>query len=184
MAANTNYTKIYKRYSSNPDLITNPIGSMVRGQFYQILEYKYIDEEDDSKTWSVATAPIVYSLYISSKDDLLHCIKLSSINPLTVKQLFKKMVDEMDNEIDMGRNARSFYENKLKNMPFFAKNYYRTYKLSGIIRCVSLDMDITKLVPKSMVAKGEVKDGYKTYGRRGKTRNIDTNQIDNYKKKY
>lgn len=184
MAINNNYTKIYKRYSTNPDLITNPLAKMVRGQFYQILEYKYVEEADDSKTWSVASAPIIYTLYVSSKDDLVHCIKLSSINPITVKQLFKKMVDELDNEVDLGRNSRSFYNNKLKNMPFFANNFYRTYKLSGIIRCVSLDMDITKLVPKSMVSTGQVKQGYKTYNRRGKISNIDTNKTDNLKKKY
>jgi len=183
MPKQTNYSKIYRRYSSNPQLIMDPLAKMVRGQFYQILEYKYVEEEDDSKTWSVTTAPIIYTLYISGADDLVHCIKLSNINPLTVKQLFKKLVDEMDAELDPGKNARSFYNNKMKNMSFFAKNFYRTYKLSGILRCVSLDMDTTKLIPKSMVQSGVASMGYKTYGRRGKITNIDVNEKDNKFKK-
>lgn len=184
MAGQTNYSKVYKKYSSNPKLITNPIGKMVRGQFYQILEYKYVEEEDDSKTWSTTTAPIVYTLFVSDSQDIVHCIKLSNINPLTVKQLFKKLVDEMDGEIDPGKNARSFYNNKMKNMSFFAKNFYRTYKLSGILRCISLDMDTTKLIPKSMIQTGTASMGYKTYGRRGKITNIDVNLKDNKFTKY
>ena len=184
MARDTNYTKIYKRYASNPTLVTDPVGKMVRGQFYQVLEYKYVEEADDSKTWSPSSAPIIYTLYVSGGDDLVHCIKLSSINPITVKQLFKKLVDELDGEIDPGKNARSFYNNKMKNMSFFAKNFYRTYKLSGILRCISLDMDTTKLIPKSMVSSGVASMGYKTYGRRGKITNIDVNPKDNKFKKY
>ena len=126
----------------------------------------------DSKTWSFATAPIVYVLYASKKDDLLHCLKLSYINPLRVKTLFKKLVDEKDNELDPGRNARSFYNNNLTEMKYFATNYYRTYKLSGIIRALEIEMDITKLVPKSDVQSGNVSAGYKTYSRRGQVQQV------------
>ena len=45
MPKQTNYSKIYRRYSSNPQLIMDPLAKMVRGQFYQILEYKYVEEE-------------------------------------------------------------------------------------------------------------------------------------------
>ena len=72
----------------------------------------------------------------------------------------------------------------MKNMSFFAKNFYRTYKLSGILRCVSLDMDTTKLIPKSMVQSGIASMGYKTYGRRGKITNIDVDVKDNKYSKY
>jgi hypothetical protein len=183
MAQDTNYTKIYKKYSSNPQFIGDAMSKMIRGQFYQILEYKYVEEADDSKNWSVTTAPIVYTLFVSDSQDIVHCIKLSSINPITVKQLFKKLVDEKENELDPGRSARTFYNSKMKNMKFFSNNFYRTYKLSGIVKCISLDMDTTKLIPKYMVEAGEVKDGYKTYGRRGKVKNIDTNKTDNIVKK-
>ena len=184
MANQTNYTKVYKRYSSNPKLIGDPMGKMKRGQFYQILEYKYVEEEDDSKTWSVSTAPIVYTLFVSDSQDVVHCIKLSSINPLTVKQLFKKLVDEKDFEMDPGKNARTFYNTKMKGMKFFSNNFYRTYKLSGIQRCIELDMDTTKLIPKAMNQQGRASMGYKTYGRRGKIQNVDIESKDNKLKNY
>ena len=183
MAVATNYTKVYQRYVRGRKRMGDPLKNLERGGFYQLVEYDYVDEED-SKTWSVATSPIIYILYVSGKEDLVHCIKLSNINPLTVKQLFKQLVDELDAEIDPGKNARSFYNNKMKNMSFFAKNFYRTYKLSGILRCVSLDMDTTKLIPKSMVQSGIASMGYKTYGRRGKITNIDVDVKDNKYSKY
>ena len=155
-----------------------------RGAFYQIIEYKYVENEDDSKSWSTTSAPIIYSLYASKKDDLLHCLKLSYINPLTVKQLFKKLVDEKDKEIDPGRNPRSFYASKLNEARFFTTNFYRTYKLSGIVKAMEVDMDITNLVPKAILNSGQVSMGYKTYNRRGKMENVDINKDDNRLKNY
>ena len=67
----------------------NFLNNTKRGAFYQILEYKYVEDADDSKTWSRNTAPIVYVLYASKAADLLHCLKLSYINPLKIKTLFK-----------------------------------------------------------------------------------------------
>lgn len=177
----TNYTKVYKRWTSNPKPIHDIANVAKRGAFYQIVEYKYVEDSDDSKTWSAATAPIIYVLYASKRDDLLHCIKLSYINPLRVKTLFKKLIDEKDNELDPGRNARSFYNNNLTEMKYFSTNFYRTYKLSGIVRAIEIDMDITQLVPKSYVQAGEVKAGYKTYGRRGQVQQVN---IVNDKKRY
>ena len=59
---------------------------------------------------------------------------------------------------------------------FFSKNFYRTYKLSGIRRIIELDMDTTKLVPLSKMK--EIRKGYKTYSKTGKRKNIDTNPND------
>lgn len=185
MAGDTNYTKVYKKWTSNPKLITSGfLNNVKRGAFYQILEYKYVEDADDSKSWSMTTAPIIYVLYASKKDDLLHCLKVSYINPLTVKQLFKRLVDEKDKEMDPGRNARSFYANQLSENRFFSKNFYRTYKASGILRAVEVEMDITNLVPKSFVKSGQVSMGYRTYGRRGNVMNVDVNKEDNKLKNY
>ena len=169
------YAKIYQRYVKSKKKVTDAVRTMERGNFYQLLEYDYVDVED-SKTWSSSTAPIIYVLYVSSKEDLVHSIKLSDINPLTVKRLFGKLVDEADGELDLGRKASSAYENKIKNMKFFSKNFYRTYKLSGMRRLLSLDMDIANLVPKSKLKN--VKDGYAVYTRTNKKRNVDTNPND------
>jgi hypothetical protein len=169
------YSKIYQRYVKSKARVSDAIRTMERGNFYQLLEYDYVDVED-SKTWSSSTAPIIFVLYVSSKDDLVHAIKLSDINPLTVKRLFGKLVDEAEGELDLGKKASSAYENKIKNMKFFSKNFYRTYKLSGMRRLLSLDMDISNLVPKSKIKN--IKDGYAVYSRTNKKRNIDTNPND------
>jgi hypothetical protein len=169
------YSKIYQRYVKSKTRVSDALRTMERGNFYQLLEYDYVDVED-SKTWSASTAPIIYVLYVSAKDDLVHAIKLSDINPVTVKRLFGKLVDEADGELDLGKKASSAYENKIKNMNFFSKNFYRTYKLSGIRRLSSLDMDIANLVPKAKLKN--VKDGYAVYSRTNKKRNIDTNPND------
>jgi len=161
------YAKIYQRYVKSKKRVADALRTMERGNFYQLLEYDYVDVED-SKTWSVSTAPIIYVLYVSAKDDLVHAIKLSDINPVTVKRLFGKLVDEADGELDLGKKASSAYE--------FSKNFYRTYKLSGIRRLSSLDMDIANLVPKAKLKN--VKDGYAVYSRTNKKRNIDTNPND------
>jgi hypothetical protein len=166
-----NYTKIYQRYVKGRKRMGDPNKNMERGGFYQLVEYDYVDEED-SKTWSAITSPIIYVLYVSAKEDLLHCIKLSSINPQTVKRLFTQLIDEKDGELDLGKNPRTFYESKMKHMKFFAKNFYRTYKTSNIRRFIELDMEIEYLIPKSK--QKYVKDGYKTYNKNiGKSKNID-----------
>jgi hypothetical protein len=169
------YSKVYQRYVKSKSKISDPSRSLERGGFYQLIEYDYVDD-DDSKTWSASMAPIIYILYVSGKNDVVHCIKLSDINPLTVKRLFGKLVDEADSELDMGKNAKTFYDGKLKSMKFFSKNFYRTYKLSGIRRIIELDMDTTKLVPLSKMK--EVRKGYRTYSKAGKQTNTDTNPND------
>lgn len=169
------YSKVYQRYVTGKKKVSSPSKSLERGGFYQLVEYDYIDDED-SKAWSVSTAPVIYVLYVSSKKDIVHCIKISDINPLTVKRLFGKLVDDADSELDLGKSPKSFYQNKLKGMKFFSKNFYRTYKLSGIRRIVELDMDTTKLVPLSKMK--EIRKGYKTYSKSGKQDNIDTNPND------
>ena len=169
------YSKVYQRYVTGKSKVSSPSRGLERGGFYQLIEYDYVEEED-SKTWSVSAAPIIYVLYVSSKNDLVHCIKVSDINPLTVKRLFGKLVDEADAELDMGRSSKSFYQNKLKGMKFFSKNFYRTYKLSGMRRVMELDMDTTKLVPLSKMK--QIRKGYKTYTKSGKASNTDTNPND------
>ena len=98
MALATNYTKVYQRYVKGRKRMGDPLKNLERGGFYQLVEYDYVDEED-SKTWSASTSPIIYILYVSGKEDLVHCIKVSSINPQTVKRLFTQLIDEKDGEL-------------------------------------------------------------------------------------
>jgi hypothetical protein len=166
MALATNYTKVYQRYVKGRKRMGDPLKNLERGGFYQLVEYDYVDEED-SKTWSATTSPIIYILYVSGKEDLVHCIKVSSINPQTVKRLFTQLIDEKDGELDLGKNPKAFYDNKMKHMKFFAKNFYRTYKTSHIRRFIKLDMDVEYLIPKSK--QKFVENGYRTYSKKSGT---------------
>jgi hypothetical protein len=171
MALATNYTKVYQRYVKGRKRMGDALKNLERGGFYQLVEYDYVDEED-SKTWSATTSPIIYILYVSGKEDLVHCIKVSSINPQTVKRLFTQLIDEKDGELDLGKNPKAFYDNKMKHMKFFAKNFYRTYKTSHIRRFIKLDMDIEYLIPKSK--QKFVENGYRTYSKKsGTSKQID-----------
>jgi hypothetical protein len=171
MALATNYTKVYQRYVKGRKRMGDPLKNLERGGFYQLVEYDYVDEED-SKTWSATTSPIIYILYVSGKEDLVHCIKVSSINPQTVKRLFTQLIDEKDGELDLGKNPKAFYDNKMKHMKFFANNFYRTYKTSHIRRFIKLDMDIEYLIPKSK--QKFVENGYRTYSKKsGTSKQID-----------
>jgi len=171
MALATNYTKIYQRYVKGRKRMGDPNKNMERGGFYQLVEYDYVDEED-SKTWSAISSPIIFILYVSGKEDLVHCIKISSINPQTIKRLFTQLIDEKEGELDLGKNPKAFYDTKMKHMKFFAKNFYRTYKTSGIRRFIKLDMDIEYLIPKSK--QKFVENGYRTYSKnKGTSKNID-----------
>lgn len=166
MAVATNYTKVYQRYVKGRKRMGDALKNLERGGFYQLVEYDYVDEED-SKTWSATTSPIIFILYVSGKEDLVHCIKVSSINPQTVKRLFTQLIDEKDGELDLGKNPKTFYDNKMKNMKFFAKNFYRTYKTSNIRRFIKLDMDVEYLIPKSK--QKFVQNGYRTYSKNSGT---------------
>jgi len=74
--------------------------------------------------------------------------------------------------LDLGKNPKAFYDTKMKHMKFFAKNFYRTYKTSGIRRFIKLDMDIEYLIPKSK--QKFVENGYRTYSKnKGTSKNID-----------
>jgi len=171
MALTTNYTKVYQRYVKGRKRMGDPNKNMERGGFYQLVEYDYVDEED-SKTWSAISSPIIFILYVSGKEDLVHCIKISSINPQTIKRLFTQLIDEKEGELDLGKNPKAFYDTKMKHMKFFAKNFYRTYKTSGIRRFIKLDMDIEYLIPKSK--QKFVENGYRTYSKnKGTSKNID-----------
>jgi nicotinic acid mononucleotide adenylyltransferase len=69
--------------------------------------------------------------------------------------------------LDLGKNPKAFYDNKMKNMKFFAKNFYRTYKTSNIRRFIKLDMDVEYLIPKSK--QKFVQNGYRTYSKNSGT---------------
>ena len=53
------YSKVYQRYVKSKKRVADALRTMERGNFYQLLEYDYVDVED-SKTWSATTLELEF----------------------------------------------------------------------------------------------------------------------------
>ena len=92
----SNFNPLYRKFIDDANKITP--NQMVRGNFYIIKEYQYIDGHRGS--YSASSAPIIYTLFVSKSKDIVHAIKVSNVNPQLIKKFFGKFVNEdinMDN---------------------------------------------------------------------------------------
>lgn len=143
------YTAVYKKYIDDKTKISAK--QMAKGKFYLIKEYRYVD--GDVGNFNESTAPIVFVLYTSIAKDIIHCVKVSDINPQTVKKLFGKLYDENDRRIALAGGPQKIYEGVLKKMPSITNDTYRTYKISGIKKVIKIDIDEEKIIPKATVIR-------------------------------
>jgi len=146
----SNFNLLYRRFIDDSNTVTP--NQMVRGNFYIIKEYQYIDGHRGS--YSVSSAPIIYTLFVSKAKDIVHAIKVSNVNPQLIKKFFGKFVNE-DTELTIRGGAKNFYEKIVSSVPIISNDSYRTYKLSGLGKITHIDMDNTKLVPKNKLPKPE-----------------------------
>jgi len=84
----SNYNPIYRKFVDDKNVIA--ANKMTRGKFYLIKEYEYIDGE--KTRFTETTGPIVFTLFVSKTKDIIHCIKVSNINPNAIKRFFGKFV--------------------------------------------------------------------------------------------
>jgi hypothetical protein len=146
----SNFNPLYRRFIDDANKVTP--NQMVRGNFYIIKEYQYIDGHRGS--YSASSAPIIYTLFVSKSKDIVHAIKVSNVNPELIKKFFGKFVNE-DVELNIKGGAKNFYEKIVSSVPVISNDSYRTYKLSGLGKITHIDMDTTKLVPKNKLPKAE-----------------------------
>jgi hypothetical protein len=146
----SNFNPLYRRFIDDANKVTP--NQMVRGNFYIIKEYQYVDGHKGS--YSASSAPIIYTLFVSKSKDIVHAIKVSNVNPQLIKKFFGKFVNE-DTELNIKGGAKSFYEKIVSSVPVISNDSYRTYKLSGLGKITHIDMDNTKLVPKNKLPKPE-----------------------------
>lgn len=144
-----NYFKTYIKYIENRDTI--PKFEMERGKFYMLKDYKYVDEND--KLADDSLPPIIFCLFMDWKDDLVHAVKVSNVNPMLVKRFFKRLYDPKIADISVKGSPKRIYEDIIRKIPVITKNSYRTYRYSNIRKVFALELDERKLLP----AK-EVKD--------------------------
>ena len=117
-----------------------PPASMVKSKFYSIQAYtavdgnKYVDAKRD--------APVVFTLFVSKSKDIVHCIKITEVNPSILKRFFKKLTNFDTREIELAGTAKKTYQSVVTKFPGIQEGAYRTYKLSGIKKVVEIDMDV------------------------------------------
>jgi hypothetical protein len=145
-----NYSPIYRKFIDDRNRI-NP-NQMVRGKFYLIKKYEYVDGTKGS--FGENTAPIIFTLFVSKAKDIVHAIKVSNVNPQLIKKFFGKFVNE-DTELKIKGGAKNFYEKIVSSVPIISNDSYRTYKLSGLGSITHINMDNTQLVPKNKLPKPE-----------------------------
>lgn len=142
----------YNKFVVSKKLVKSPTTNIVRAKFYRLRRYKDVDGIEH--TYSDIMAPIIFTLFVSRRQDIVHAVKISEIRPELIKRFFSKFVNVEDELIEIKGDSRAIYDKKIATSPMITNNGYRTYKLSGIKQAFELDMDETELTPKSKQAKG------------------------------
>jgi hypothetical protein len=147
-----NFNPFYRKFINESKKITPK--QMIRGNFYIIKEYEYVDGHKGK--YGEMNAPIIYTLFVSELKDIVHAIKVTNIKPELITKFFGKFVNE-ETELNIKGGAKQFYSNVVSRVPIITNDSYRTYKLSGLGNIIHIDMDNTKLVPKNKLPKSDPK---------------------------
>jgi hypothetical protein len=140
------FNPLYRKFIDERNHVTAK--QMTRGRFYLIKDYEYVDGTRGKFTES--NAPIIYTLFVSTSKDMVHCVKVSNVNPTIIKRFFGKFVNEETEMLEMKGGSMKFYENVVSKVPVVSNDSYRTYKLSGLTKIIELSMDVNELTPKRM----------------------------------
>ena len=140
------FNPLYRKFIDDRNQVTAK--QMTRGRFYLIKDYQYVDGTKGKFTES--NAPIIYTLFVSTSKDIVHCVKVSNVNPTIIKRFFGKFVNEETEMLEMKGGSMKFYENVVSKVPVVSNDSYRTYKLSGLTKIIELSMDVNELTPKRM----------------------------------
>lgn len=146
----SNYNPIYRKFINDKNVVSGT--KMTRGKFYLIKEYEYVDGEKGKFTET--NAPIIFTLFVSKAKDIIHCVKVSGVNPNVIKRFFGKFVNEETEKLQMKGNARDIYSKIVSKVPIVSSEAYRTYKISGLKKIIELDMDVNQITPKNKNVTG------------------------------
>jgi len=117
-----------------------PAVSMVKSKFYSI--QAYTDVSGNKNTDSKRDSALIFSLFVSKTKDVVHCIKISEVNPTILKRFFKRLTNLDTREIELSGTAKKTYQSVVSKFPGIQEGAYRTYKMSGINKVVEVDMDV------------------------------------------
>ena len=141
-----NYNPIYRKFIDDKNVVTGT--KMTRGNFYLIKEYTYVDGTKGKFTET--TGPIIYTLFVSQPKNIIHCVKVSNVNPNIIKKFFGKFVNEETERLQMRGGAKDFYSKIVSKVPIITNEAYRTYLISGLGKVLKLSMDVNEITPKNM----------------------------------
>ena len=145
-----NYNPIYRKFIDDKNVVTGT--KMTRGNFYLIKEYTYVDGTKGKFTET--TGPIIYTLFVSQPKNIIHCVKVSNVNPNIIKKFFGKFVNEETERLQMRGGAKDFYSKIVSKVPVVTNDAYRTYLISGLGKVLKLSMDVNEITPKTMNVTG------------------------------
>ena len=145
-----NYSPIYRKFIDEKKVVAG--SKMTRGRFYLVKEYKYVDGTKGSFTET--NGPIIYTLYVSQTKDIVHCVKVSNVNPSVIKKFFGKFINEETEKLQMRGNAKDVYSKIVSKVPVITNDAYRTYNISGLKKVLELTMDVNQITPKSKNVTG------------------------------
>ena len=144
------YNAIYRRYIDDKNVIMPH--QMTRANFYLIKDYEYVDGTKGKYTLS--TAPIIFTLFVSKSKDIVHAVKVSDIRPDLIRRFFGRFVNEETEKLEFEGSAKRLYQSIIKKVPIVRDDAYRTYKMSGFGRVLELNMDVNELTPKRVYVEG------------------------------
>jgi hypothetical protein len=136
--ANRNYNIMYVKHILGEKRV--PAVSMVKSKFYSI--QAYTDVSGNKNTDSKRDSALIFSLFVSKTKDVVHCIKISEVNPSILKRFFKRLTNLDTREIELSGTAKKTYQSVVSKFPGIQEGAYRTYKMSGINKVVEVDMDV------------------------------------------
>jgi len=145
-----NYNPIYRKFVDEKKVILG--NKMTRGRFYLIKEYHYAD--GTKGRFTETTGGIIFTLYVSQAKDIVHCVKVSNVNPNTIKRFFGKFINEDTEQLQMRGSAKNIYNQIVSKVPIITNAAYRTYKMSGLVKVLELAMDVNEITPKSKNVTG------------------------------
>ncbi len=136
--ASRNYNIMYVKHILGEKRV--PAVSMVKSKFYSI--QAYTDVSGNKNTDSKRDSALIFSLFVSKTKDVVHCIKISEVNPSILKRFFKRLTNLDTREIELSGTAKKTYQSVVSKFPGIQEGAYRTYKMSGINKVVEVDMDV------------------------------------------
>jgi len=111
--ANRNYNIMYVKHILGEKRV--PAVSMVKSKFYSI--QAYTDVSGNKNTDSKRDSALIFSLFVSKTKDVVHCIKISEVNPTILKRFFKRLTNLDTREIELSGTAKKTYQSVVSKFP-------------------------------------------------------------------